>query len=412
MDQQNPGRRRRYKFSKNSSNYKDNTQQNSTEPSFVPPERIAAEEMLDVTETKKTNNLKSSKKINLPAWITKKHMLVAGILAFLGLATLITIALFQRSIPETYNPEVVKQEKVVEEAPKPTTEASKLTGLQVEPALNSRMIQAVMIENSPDARPQSGLLQAGVVYEAIAEGGITRFLAVFQESQPEYIGPVRSARPYYVEWARGYDAGYAHAGGSPEAISLIGALGVKDMGDSKGYFYRVSSRYAPHNLYTDMAKLDAYRQLRGYTTSSFTPFARKTEAASSSVTARVIDMDISSPLYDVRYEYDPSTNSYKRFLGGKPHTDEKSGQQLSPKVVIALVTTYSIHADRIHSVYKTTGSGTAIVYQDGVVTNATWKKDSQTASLEIVDASGKALALNPGQTWITAVTDGKVTHTP
>ncbi|MCP5939883.1 DUF3048 domain-containing protein, partial [Klebsiella pneumoniae] len=85
--------------------------------------------------------------------------------------------------------------------PKPTTVANTLTGLQVAPDVNQRPVTGVMIENSTDARPQSGLDQAGVVFEAIAEGGITRFLALFQDTQPDYVGPVRSSRPYYVQWA-------------------------------------------------------------------------------------------------------------------------------------------------------------------------------------------------------------------
>jgi len=112
---------------------------------------------------------------------------------------------------------------------KPTTEASKLTGVQVDPAVNQRPTTAVMIENSTAARPQSGLDQAGVVFEAIAEGGITRFEAIYQDSQPAYLGPVRSVRPYYIQWALGFDAAIAHVGGSPEALSDIKTWNAKDL---------------------------------------------------------------------------------------------------------------------------------------------------------------------------------------
>ena len=99
---------------------------------------------------------------------------------------------------------------------------SPLTGVALaEEVLTKRHVTAVMIENSPDARPQSGLKDAGIVYEAIAEGGITRFLALYQESRPGLVGPVRSVRPYYVEWGAAYDAAVAHIGGSARALQMI-----------------------------------------------------------------------------------------------------------------------------------------------------------------------------------------------
>ena len=155
--------------------------------------------------------------------------------------------------------------KIVE-VPKPTTEASNLTGLKVPIGTNKRPVTAVMIENSPDARPQSGLRDAGVVFEAVAEGGITRFLALFQDTKPDYVGPVRSARPYYVRWMLGFDANYAHAGGSGKALAMIRELNVRDIdhGANGSRFDRVSSRYAPHNLYTSIDRLLAAGKERGY----------------------------------------------------------------------------------------------------------------------------------------------------
>jgi hypothetical protein len=104
-----------------------------------------------------------------------------------------------------------------------------------------------MIENSPDARPQSGLQDAGVVVEAIAEGGITRFLTLFQESQPQYIGPVRSLRPYYIDFAAPFQAGIAHVGGSPEALSRVRNGSYRDLDQffNSAYFSRISARPAP-----------------------------------------------------------------------------------------------------------------------------------------------------------------------
>lgn len=299
--------------------------------------------------------------------------------------------------------------------PKPTTEASRLTGVQITPELNKRPVTGIMIENSPDARPQAGLIDAGVVYEAVAEGGITRFLALFLESQPEHIGPVRSARPYYVEWALNFDAAYAHVGGSPDGLADIKALGVKDLDQfaNGGYYQRVSSRYAPHNVYTSMAKMDELKTKKGYTSSNFSGFERKAEAPSPTVAARTIDLAISGALYNVHYDYNQPTNSYNRLEGGRPHTDERSGTQLSPKVVVVLVVNQGLMADRIHTTYQTTGSGAMFVFQDGVMTKGTWHKPDRKAQYRFANEAGGPLQLNPGQTWITLVNNpGAVTAKP
>jgi hypothetical protein len=298
---------------------------------------------------------------------------------------------------------------------KPTTEPSRLTGAEVTPELNKRAVTAVMIENSPDARPQSGLNDAGVVFEAVAEGGITRFLALFQESQPSYIGPIRSSRPYYLDWLLPFDATYAHVGGSPAALAQIKSLHVKDLDQfaNAGAYQRVTARYAPHNVYSSIEKLYSLAQSKGYTTSNFTGFTRKAAAPSATPTAKSIDFAISSYLYNPHYDYDAATNSYKRSEGGKIHTDEKSGAQLSPKVVIALVTPSALESDGTHNSYTTTGSGPMYVFQDGTVTQGTWKKDSRTAQFVFTDSAGQPLKLNAGQTWISLVTSaGAVTYKP
>jgi hypothetical protein len=296
---------------------------------------------------------------------------------------------------------------------KPSTEASRLTGVQITPELNKRPITSIQIENSPDARPQAGLKDAGVVFEAVAEGGITRFNASFLEAQPDYIGPVRSVRPYYAALAAPFDPIFVHAGGSGDGLAKLRELGLKDLdhGANGGAFRRVPDRYAPHNLYTSMADLDKASAGRGYTTSNVKSLPRKTEKQSPTVTARTIDLSISSALYNVHYDYDQATNSYKRSEGGKPHTDHRSGQQLAPKTVVALVMNYSQQG--IYSVYQTNGSGKAYVFQDGTVQTGSWTKAGDKEQLVFTDDSGKPMSLNAGQTWITLVKSaGSATYAP
>jgi Protein of unknown function (DUF3048) N-terminal domain/Protein of unknown function (DUF3048) C-terminal domain len=288
---------------------------------------------------------------------------------------------------------------------KPTTEPGRLTGVSITPELNQRGVVGIMIENSPDARPQSGLKDAGVVFEAIAEGGITRFLTLYQEAQPDYIGPVRSVRPYYLDWLQGFDAPIAHAGGSADGLAKIRNENIPDLDQfaNSGSYMRINTRYAPHNLYTTMAKLDALRAAKGFTKSTFEGFARKAETPVNTPTARSIDFNISSFLYSPHYDYDPATNTYKRSQGGKPHTDERSGLQIAPKVIIANVMSYGIASNGVNSNYNTIGSGKSYIFQDGTVTIGTWEKTGSKNQMVFKDASGKVIKLNPGQTWISAV---------
>lgn len=289
------------------------------------------------------------------------------------------------------------------EPPKPTTEASRLTGVQIPIETNKRPVTSIQIENSPDSRPQSGLRDAGVVFEAIAEGGITRFNASFLEAQPDYIGPIRSVRPYYAVLAAPFDPIFVHAGGSADGLAAIRNLGLKDMdhGANGAAFRRVTDRYAPHNLYSSTADLDKAAAGRSYTNSDVKSLVRKPEKPNLPVTAKNINLTISSPLYNVAYAYDPASNTYLRSMAGKPHTDLRSGAQLTPKVVVAMVVPYSQNG--IYSVYQVVGSGAVSIFQDGQIQQGTWTKASEKEQIKFTDAAGQPIGLNPGQTWITLV---------
>jgi hypothetical protein len=350
------------------------------------------------------------------AWfhrLTKKQKIILlSVLAGLLIASFL-IWWFAIRQPKV-EPKSKPVEKAQKEAPKPTTVASRLTGLQIPPELNALPTTGIMIENSPDARPQSGLFDAGVIYEAIAEGGITRFLALYMESKPTYIGPVRSARPYYLDFLVPFDAPIVHAGGSADALAQIRTQGIKDIdhGANGGAFQRVSTRFAPHNLYTSRDQILAVQDSRGYKTSTFTGFVRKDkEEPAKPPTARLIDLRMSGPLYNVHYDYDATNNRYMRSEGGQAHMDEKAGQQLGPKVVVALIMSH--HYAGVYSVYGTSGSGQMFVFQDGKVQTGTWSKSNRQAQFTFKDANGGTLKLNPGQTWLTVVSgaDG-VTYQP
>lgn len=287
----------------------------------------------------------------------------------------------------------------------PVVYHSPLTGAVVSAQpITQQAVTAIMIENSPDARPQSGLKDAGIVYEAIAEGGITRFLALYQESKPQLIGPVRSLRMYYIDWAAPYQASIAHFGGSAASLKEVAGSAYRNLDMMVGgYAWRVKDRYAPHNVYTDFTHIDAYNAKKGYTTSTFTGFARQDGKASTTLDATSIDLKISSVLYNPHYDYDATTNTYRRSINGSPSNDREGGQ-LTPSVVIALKVDMSlVMEDGWRESITTSGSGMAYVFQNGTVTECTWHKASRSEPLELRDAVGKDIPLGRGQTWIAAI---------
>ncbi|HET6747421.1 MAG TPA: DUF3048 domain-containing protein [Candidatus Saccharimonadales bacterium] len=297
--------------------------------------------------------------------------------------------------------------------PKPAPPApvfySPLTGVKVpDEASTKQAVTAIMIENSPDARPQSGLKQAGVVYEAIAEGGITRFLTLHQEDKPQVIGPVRSLRMYYVDWLAPYNASVAHVGGSAAALAEIRNGKYRDIDQffNGGSYWRATDRYAPHNVYTSFAKLDALNAAKGYTSSTFTGFPRADGKPAAKPTASVVTINFSGALYNTAYGYDPGTNSYYRSVGGKQHMDREEGQ-IHPSVVIAMkVNMHKVFEDGYREDINANSTGQANLFQNGTMQEVTWSKPSRESQITFKDENGKEVPLVRGQTWITAVPNG------
>ena len=292
-------------------------------------------------------------------------------------------------------------------APKPAEKYySHLNGIEVASKADlSKPVTAIMIENSPDARPHSGLKQAEVVYEAIAEGGITRFLTLFQQHKPQLIGPVRSLRMYYVDWLAPYQASVAHVGGSHASLQEIRGGNYRDIDQffNGGSYWRANDRRPPHNVYTSFEKLDALNAGKGYKSSQFTSFARADGKASDKPNATSIDINFSSSWYNTHYDYDKASNTYLRSIGGQASNDREEGR-LAPSVVIALhVNETTVMEDGWRQSIVTTGTGTATVFQNGTVAEYTWRKNDRFSLLELIDAAGKPVALNRGQTWIAAV---------
>jgi hypothetical protein len=354
-------------------------------------------------ETQKTPIL-----IRIRNWIKthpRRTYLIAG-------AALIVIAGAVAFAVTTQKPAPVVKAPVAKTAPKPAPEIkyySPLTGSLVnDEAATKQAVTAIMIENSPDARPQSGLKQSGVVFEAIAEGGITRFLTLHQQDKPQLIGPVRSLRMYYVDWLAPFNASVAHVGGSAAALAEVRNGSYRDIDQffNSATYWRANDRYAPHNVYTSFERLDALNQAKGYTQSTFTGFSRIDGKASDAPNATSIAMTISGPLYNSSYTYDKATNTYIRSQAGAPHVDREDGQ-ITPSVVIALkVNMTKILEDGYRESITTTGTGEAVIFQNGTAQTATWHKADRASQLSFTDAAGKDVPLVRGQTWISAIPNG------
>lgn len=352
----------------------------------------------------------NARSVQIRNWI-HKHKKLSIILGIILSLLLIGggIAAYTLLTQKPEEPVKVSQKKP-EPAPEPVKYYSNLTGSEVaNEAATTQAVTGIMIENSPDARPQSGLKDSGVVFEAIAEGGITRFLALYQEQKPQLIGPVRSVRMYYVDWVAAFNASVAHVGGSAMALKEVRNGNYRDIDQffNASTYWRASDRYAPHNVYTSFERIDALNEKKGYTSSTFTGFARKDSAASSAPNASSISVKISGPIFNSSYTYNPATNTYDRSQGGAAHMDREGGL-ISPRVVVILKTIQStVMEDGYRESINAIGQGGAVIFQDGVAQEVTWSKPTREAQISFKDANGAEVQLARGQTWITAVPENK-----
>jgi hypothetical protein len=299
--------------------------------------------------------------------------------------------------------------------PTPSTVTDPVTGYLVSPAVAAAPVAGVMIENFyPNARPQSGLSQAGIVYEALAEGGITRFLAIFQEPFPGVMGPVRSLRPYYLDWGLERGIPIAHAGGSQPALAEIIPLGLKNINALEydgSYFYRISTRIAPHNLYTNSNLFSELINKLGFSQApTFGVLPRKADTPAANPAAIDIKIPFSYTAYNAEYKYNAAGNDYLRFEGGAPQVDANNqNKQIQVKnlVVEYVPVTYGTQNDGDPDTdYHLIGSGKMQVFEDGNVITGTWSKSSDQAPTQLLDQNGQPVVFNRGNIWFSIVPTG------
>jgi hypothetical protein len=274
----------------------------------------------------------------------------------------------------------------------------------------NRHALAIMVENQVDSRPQSGLDKAKIVYEAITEGGITRFMAIYGPESTSKVGPVRSARTYYLDWDLEYDGFYAHVGGNLDALQLIPELKIKDL-DQFRYGEQAYSRIprgnraTEHTMYTDTDKLWKIAEDNGWDMkANFDSYEFKDDALlDQRPNSQSIGINFSTASYKVTWDYDKTNNVYLRSMAGSPHKDEVTGEQLKAKIVIIQEvqrweTTTSIN--EAGWAMKTVGEGNAKIVMDGKVIEGKWKKENRTSRTVFTDADGNKIKYDPGTMWV------------
>lgn len=373
------------------------------------PEDDPTQKLSSIQKIKKFLKYKKGKSKNL-----KALLILAAIIILLAVAGITAAKRYIGYTPAIKNSSLIRTNKKTV-AEKAIAKAAKLDGTLVKPENANKHPLAVMIENHPDARPQAGLEQASIVYEAVAEGGITRFMAILGPNESEHVGPIRSARTYFIDWAQEYNAFYTHAGGSGNGLTKIKIDKVLDLDynfNPNKAFWRESrvGLASEHTLFADTNKLreiaDNFKKWSK--DGDFIEWQFKTEAAKDKrpQTGQII-INFSSPSYKVVYDYDQTTNNYKRTLAGLAHKDVNSGHQLAPKnIIIQKVTRTEVESlGKAVGQITDIGSGEAWLFFDGQAIEGSWSKKEAKRRTLFYDQEGNEVKFNPGQTFIEILSD-------
>ena len=323
----------------------------------------------------------------------------------LAVGGIIAVALFGFAFRALWLPE-----GVVEVQEPAVGERHPLSGELLSAPMDERpLVYGVMVENHEEALPQAGVDEAFLVIEAPVEAAIPRWLAFFSsESNGERIGPIRSARPYYVSWNAELDGVYAHVGGSPESLDLLASDDTVDINEfaNEEFFWRDHTREAPHNVYTSLELLSgAYRHFKnrfGAENPDYDSWQFKNKAEDVIPVASRIEVTFGYGDYAVAWVFDATANRYARLQNGRAHELEDATSIMADNLVVMEMEMTIL--DRIgRRRLETVGRGEARVYQDGQEIKGTWEKPSREARTRLYDEAGAEVFFNPGVTWIEVV---------
>lgn len=289
-------------------------------------------------------------------------------------------------------------------------EASRrLDGVCVKSGKENLPIFTYMIENASDSRPPTNLSKANMVFEAIAEGGITRFLAVYDSDQDlNRVSPVRSARTYFLDWASEFQGLYIHIGGSPESLELVYERPIYDVNEFAygSYFWRTNDKVAPHNVCTStdlMRKLIEFKKWEIKPNYESWQFKKEAELTSRPESQEIY-IDYNSDYYSVKWQYDKENNDYTRFQGGTIHKDADGSVIKVKNIAVMYSKSYVIPGDdKFRRYTQTVGEGKAYVFLDGQVIEGQWQRPDLESRTRFYDAQGNEVEFNQGVTWVQAL---------
>lgn len=269
---------------------------------------------------------------------------------------------------------------------------------------------AVMVDNHPNARPQSGVSKANVVWEAPVEGGLTRNMLIFRSASTTEIGPVRSARSYFLRWAREFDAVYTHVGGSDDALQQLanGTLGLDDANEfSNGAsFWRDSRRSAPHNTYTSSERLRQLIEKKAWsqTTDAVDTTARSREAATGTAATRIRIVPIEGA-EAIEFRFDARENGYTLWRRDRQVRDRDGSTIAPPTVVVLELDVLDVPDPQGKGLIglQTVGTGAATVFRNGLARSGTWKKTSAADPTTVMDDKGQKIPFAEGQVWYVVI---------
>jgi hypothetical protein len=326
-------------------------------------------------------------------------------------AGLLIYYIFRAILPSPV--ELIKKDKTLETAIGENTEVifrHPLTGEIVGAETVRPSVFGVMVENSAEAWPLFGIEAAFLVVEAPVEAKIPRLLAFYYDGQiVEKIGPVRSARPYYLDWAGEFGALYAHVGGSPAAMELIqNNKEIFDLNEfwNSDLFWRSATRLAPHNTYTSTELLEkALKNFLKDDESLEIDYGLWSFKEDKPATEIETDLSLNStePLYQVTWKYNSEKNYYERWKtdGGKVVSGD--GDEIVANNVAVIYTSIEIIDEVGRREIQTIGEGEALILQDGRKIPAVWKKESAAERLRFFFEDGKEVTWNAGKIWIEVI---------
>ncbi len=312
--------------------------------------------------------------------------------------------------PENKEMEATADDKnKIEEEITEFEDKQEVTDYSLEKSESSRLPVAVMIDNFSESWPLTGINQAAIVYEAPVEADITRLLAIFsQDYLPGKIGPVRSARPYFAEWAEEYGSLFVHAGGSQDFLDKIKTgdyqiYNLDEISSDGVYFWRDETRDKPHNLYTSKDLIEKSIEDKGLNNQLKSSFIPKqfngTSSLNETAANLIIEIDYREP---VVWQFDKELKSYLRFQNGQPFVDENNEQVKTSNLIIQK-TEIRILDEIGHRFIKTIDQGEALIFQNGHLIQGIWRKTSADQQTNFYNQQNQEIKFLPGNIWVEVV---------